>query len=190
MTMKSEGRTEDLRQSILRHDSPQRKIARRAAPSEIGLGLLNQTMRSPRPLALAILCMVALGATEAAGAINRAAAPSCASDAERPIYAQVGLASWYGGHAVGRRTASGEPLGRHALTAAHRTLPFGSIVRVTNLENWRAVVVTINDRGPNTRRNHGRIIDLSKPAALALGITRAGLTKIKLEEFKSAQPAG
>jgi rare lipoprotein A len=133
--------------------------------------------------------MAALGATNSAGAINRRASSPCASGVEQPVYSQVGLATWYGGHGAGRRTASGERMAGHTMTAAHRTLPFGSIVRITNLENCRAVNVTINDRGPNARRNRGRILDLSKPAALALGMTRTGVTKIRLEEFKTAQPA-
>jgi rare lipoprotein A len=186
MTMKSSGPTDDLRQSMLMHQGLRREIVRHVTPSGVSLGLPNQIMRSPCALALAILCMAALGATNAAGAINQTAAPSCASGAEKPVYTQVGLATWYGSRAVAHRTASGEPMTRHALTAAHRTLPFGSIVRVTNLENCQSVNVTINDRGPNARR-HGRIIDVSKPAALALGMTKAGVAKVKLEEFKSAQ---
>ena len=147
-------------------------------------------MRSPRALALAFLCLVALGATNAAGATNRAAARSCASGAEQPVYTQQGLATWYTGRAGGHRTASGEPMRLHALTAAHRTLPFGSIVRITNLENGRAVEVRINDRGPRGRRNGRRILDVSKTAAAALGMTRAGVARIKLEEFLSDQRAG
>ena len=81
-------------------------------------------------------------------------------------------------------------MGRHALTAAHRTLPFGSIVRVTNLENCRVVNVTITDRGPKGHRNQRRILDVSKPAAAALGMTRTGVTRIKIEEFLADQPAG
>jgi rare lipoprotein A len=153
-------------------------------------GLPKPATRSPCALALAVLCVAAFGASSATGAVNRAAVRPCASGAEQPVYSQVGLATWYGGHSAGHRTASGERMAGHAMTAAHRTLPFGSIVRVTNLENCRAVNVTINDRGPNALRTRGRILDVSKPAALALGMTRMGMTKIKLEEFKSAQPAG
>jgi rare lipoprotein A len=144
-------------------------------------------MRSPRFLALAIL-IVALGAARVTSAANRAAPRSCAPSAEQPIYIQEGLGTWYSPRAVGHRTASGEPTVRHALTAAHRTLPFGSIVRVTNLENCRAVNVAINDRGPNGRRNQRRILDLSKLAAVALGMTREGVVMIKLEEYPSDQP--
>ena len=152
--------------------------------------LLKPATRSPWFSALAVLCMAAFGASSATGAVHRPAEPPCAADAEQPVYSQVGLATWYGGHGAGRRTASGERMAGHAMTAAHRTLPFGSIVRVTNLENCRAVNVTINDRGPNAHRNRGRILDVSQPAALELGMKRTGVTKIRLEEFKSAQPAG
>lgn len=79
----------------------------------------------------------------------------------------VGKASWYGGRFHGRRTASGERFNKHALTAAHKTLPLGSKVIVTNLKNNSSVVVEINDRGPFVR---GRIIDLSQAAAQAIGM--------------------
>jgi rare lipoprotein A len=80
-------------------------------------------------------------------------------------------------------------MARHALSAAHRTLAFGSIVRVTNLENGRTVTVTINDRGPSGRRNHGRILDISKAAAVALGMTSSGVMRISLEKCLSDQPS-
>jgi rare lipoprotein A len=80
--------------------------------------------------------------------------------------AQSGLASWYGPGFHGRRTASGERFNAGAFTAAHRTLPFGSRVRVVNRANGRSVVVRINDRGPFSR---GRIIDLSRASARAIG---------------------
>lgn len=77
----------------------------------------------------------------------------------------VGMASWYGPGFHGRRTASGERFNQYAMTAAHKTLPLGSLVRVTNLETDRSIIVRINDRGPYRR---GFIIDLSKGAAIAL----------------------
>jgi rare lipoprotein A len=84
---------------------------------------------------------------------------------------QRGIASWYGQRFHGRRTASGERYDMHALTAAHPTLPFGTIVRVRSLVNGREVDVRINDRGPYIRK---RIIDLSRGAAEALGLLEAG----------------
>ena len=89
-----------------------------------------------------------------------------------------GRASWYGPGFHGRRTASGERFNTWAYTAAHRSLPFGTKVRVTNLRNGRAVVVRINDRGPYSG---GRVIDLSKAAAQAIGMLRAGTAPVRIE---------
>ncbi|MDR3750738.1 MAG: septal ring lytic transglycosylase RlpA family protein [Terracidiphilus sp.] len=89
-----------------------------------------------------------------------------------------GLASWYGGVFNGRKTASGERFDMHAMTACHPTLPFGSLVRVVNKANKRAVVVRITDRGDLV--DEGRIIDLSYGAAQKLAMTRIGLAKVDL----------
>ena len=86
--------------------------------------------------------------------------------------AQCGSASWY---ALRSKTASGERMNPAAMTAAHRTLPFGTLLKVTNQRNGKTVVVRINDRGPFIR---GRVIDLSKAAAVQLGFIRSGHTKI------------
>ncbi|QRG05474.1 septal ring lytic transglycosylase RlpA family protein [Xanthobacter dioxanivorans] len=86
----------------------------------------------------------------------------------------TGIASYYW---QGRSTASGERFNPSAMTAAHRSLPFGTKVRVTNLRNGRSIVVRINDRGPFTR---GRIIDVSKAAASELGFTGNGITRVHL----------
>ncbi|MEK0084207.1 septal ring lytic transglycosylase RlpA family protein [Benzoatithermus flavus] len=96
----------------------------------------------------------------------------------RAAFAQVGVASWYGPGFHGRRTASGEPFDQDDLTAAHRDLPLGSEVTVTNLENGRSIVVQINDRGPYVK---GRVIDLSKAAARRLGIIEEGVAKVRIE---------
>ena len=88
---------------------------------------------------------------------------------------QSGGASWYGPGFHGKKTASGERFNTRALTAAHRSLPFGTKVRVTNERTGRSVVVRINDRGPYA---HGRVIDLSKAAAQAVGI--AGVAQVSL----------
>ena len=90
---------------------------------------------------------------------------------------QRGKASWYGPGFHGRRTASGERFDMEALTAAHRTLPFGTRIRVRNSQNGREVVVRINDRGPWVG---DRIIDLSKAAAAALGLLQAGEAPVVL----------
>lgn len=89
-----------------------------------------------------------------------------------------GRASWYGPGFHGRRTASGERFDQYALTAAHKTLPFGTQVRVTNVNNGRSVVVRINDRGPYA---HGRVIDLSKGSAQQIGLVGSGVGTVKLE---------
>ena len=88
-----------------------------------------------------------------------------------------GMASYYGNELAGNRTASGERFNPGELTAAHRTLPFGSMVRVTNTSNGDSVVVRINDRGPFS---HGRIIDVSHAAAREIGMHRSGTARVKL----------
>ena len=91
---------------------------------------------------------------------------------------EVGTASFYSHHFHGRKTASGEIYNENQLTAAHRTLPFGTRVRVTNMKNDRSVVVTVTDRGPSNRR---RVIDLSRHAADLLGFVETGTTRVLLE---------
>src|ERR1041385_1972484 len=102
-------------------------------------------------------------------ALGEEAASIAPGHGERPVFAQTGIATYYGGRVVGHPTASGELLARHGLTAAHRTLPFGTVVRVTNLGNGRVVKVRINDRGPYVHKRARRILDLSKDAAAVLG---------------------
>jgi rare lipoprotein A len=93
---------------------------------------------------------------------------------------EVGVASWYGQEFHGRPTSSREVFNMNDMTAAHRTLPFGTHVMVTNLENDRSVVVRINDRGPFIR---GRIIDLSYAAARVLGLIGPGTARVRLENL-------
>ena len=95
-----------------------------------------------------------------------------------------GNASWYGPRFHGRRTASGENYDKYALTAAHKTLPFGTVVRVRSLALGREVDVRINDRGPFSP---GRVIDVSQAAAEALGLTGAGVAKVSLKVPGSAK---
>ena len=108
------------------------------------------------------------------------AAPSLAGKA----YTEEGLASWYGKKFQGKKTASGEKFDMHKLTAAHRTLPFGTRVKVTRIDNGKSVVVKINDRGPFVK---GRIIDLSKAAAKKLDMINAGVARVRIKVVKSAQ---
>lgn len=107
----------------------------------------------------------------------------CAShDIDPRGYDQTGTASYYGSRHHGKRTASGEPFDQHGLTAAHRSLPFGTRVQVTNLANDRRVVVRINDRGPHTR---GRLIDLSRAAAEQLGMIRSGTARVRVQSLSN-----
>lgn len=112
-----------------------------------------------------------------------AAAASMADSAVnlRVVQVRYGNASYYGGEFAGRATASGEVYDPGRLTAAHRTLPFGTICRVTNLANGRQVLVVINDRGPFIR---DRIIDLSFQAARSLGAILPGVVPVKVEILK------
>ncbi len=93
----------------------------------------------------------------------------------QPVLAQCGGASWYGPGFHGKKTASGQRFNENAMTAAHKTLPFGTVVKVTNQRTGKSIKVTINDRGPFAR---GRIIDLSKAAAAKLGTKKAGVGKV------------
>ncbi|NJL40249.1 MAG: septal ring lytic transglycosylase RlpA family protein [Leptolyngbyaceae cyanobacterium SM1_4_3] len=105
-----------------------------------------------------------------------------------PIQFSVrGMASWYGPGFHGNRSASGEIFNQNALTAAHRNLPFGTQVRVTNLSNGQSVIVRINDRGPYSG---GRVIDLSAAAARAVGLIQAGVAPVSLDVLGVAQTAG
>ncbi len=101
----------------------------------------------------------------------------CSSKSDQ-VFVKSGLASWYGPGHHGKRTASGDQFDMKAYTAAHKTLEFGTKVKVLNIDNGRIVVVTINDRGPYVK---GRIIDLSKSAASQLGCMRKGICRVKLE---------
>ncbi|HEY5792825.1 MAG TPA: septal ring lytic transglycosylase RlpA family protein [Chthoniobacterales bacterium] len=97
------------------------------------------------------------------------------------VRTQEGTASYYGGRWIGRLTASGERYRANDLTAAHRKLPFDSVVRVTNLKNQKSVIVRINNRGPYAR---GRMIDLSIAAAKRIDMVDAGVARVKLEVLK------
>jgi rare lipoprotein A len=104
------------------------------------------------------------------------AKPREASSSAKPY--QVGKASWYGGLFQGKATASGEDYDMYDFTAAHRELPLGTFVKVTNLSNLKSVIVRVNDRGPVTP---GRIIDLSYSAARSLDMHQNGLQKVQID---------
>ena len=97
---------------------------------------------------------------------------------------QVGMASYYSSKHDQRRTASGEKFQSSNLTAAHRTLKFGTLLKVTNLKNNKSVLVTVNDRGPHI---NGRIVDLSIAAAQEIDMVRDGTAKVKIEVIEFAE---
>jgi rare lipoprotein A len=94
---------------------------------------------------------------------------------------ELGWASWYGEECAGNLTASGEVFDMSGLTAAHRTLPLGTTVQVTNLKNKKTVLLRVNDRGPSLE---GRVIDVSRAAAQCLGFLNAGLTQVQVKVMK------
>jgi rare lipoprotein A len=123
-------------------------------------------------LSLAI-CIVATPTLFAANANSK-----LNSRDDKVVSSSSGVASWYGGRWIGRKTANGEIYQAGDMTAAHKTLPFGTRVRVTDLRTGESTVVRINNRGPFIR---GRVIDLSVAAASDLGIMNRGLARVKLE---------
>ena|ERR1700686_3660451 len=134
---------------------------------------------------LAVALLVGLGAahgpisSSAAGnpRLSPKPAPTALSAQSNVRPYQVGTASWYGDYFEGKPTASGEPFNMYGMTAAHLTLPLGTLVRVTNLRNHRSVIVRINDRGPYV---DGRIVDLSYNAAKVLRFEEQGLQRVRL----------
>jgi rare lipoprotein A len=117
----------------------------------------------------------AASAATALGLMMSSLTPVLGREGERVV--QRGKASWYGAFHHGRRTASGEIFNQNALTAAHRSLPFGTRLRVTNPQTGRSILVRVNDRGPFSAN---RIIDLSRAAAQAIGLQGVGLVVIVL----------
>jgi rare lipoprotein A len=105
--------------------------------------------------------------------------------AGQPIYTEVGMASWYGPPYNQRRGANGEIYDENAITAAHRTLPMGSLIRVTNLETGESAMMRITDRGPFVPN---RVLDLSVGAAKALGMWRAGTARVRIDVYETPKP--
>ncbi|MDD0824311.1 septal ring lytic transglycosylase RlpA family protein [Mannheimia sp. AT1] len=102
-------------------------------------------------------------------------------------YFQTGIASYYANKFNGRRTANGEIFSNAKMTAAHRTLPFGTLIEVTNLRNGRSVIVRINDRGPYI---HPRVVDLSSAAAKKIGMHHSGIARVKIDILNQNAKAG
>ncbi|MDQ6972283.1 MAG: septal ring lytic transglycosylase RlpA family protein, partial [Mariprofundaceae bacterium] len=100
-------------------------------------------------------------------------------------YDKTGVASWYGRDFHGKLTANGEQYDMHAMSAAHKTLPLPTLVRVTNLENGRSIVVRVNDRGPFVK---SRLIDLSYAGAKALAYDKQGTTRVRVQTLDGSRP--
>jgi rare lipoprotein A len=126
--------------------------------------------------------MRAVAAGLALALVACGAAPKTTQGKPSPPAVQEGLATWYGDNLHGGPTASGERFDQNAMTAAHRTLPMHTRVRVTNKRNGRSVVLRINDRGPFGNRR--RIIDVSKSAARKLDMIEAGVVPVRVEVVK------
>lgn len=146
-------------------------IALAAAVVTISTPVVQADARLPRPASTAPPASPILGAKP----VLQAAPKTAVASKEDKLR---GIASWYGAVLNGHRTASGERFDMFAMTACHPTLPFGSIVRVVDLNTRKSVVVRINDRGILSK---GRIIDLSYTAAQELKITKAGLAQVDVE---------
>jgi rare lipoprotein A len=142
--------------------------------------LTATTTRRRRALA-ALAALAVFGLTMCGPAPKREPTPVSTGKTERPGV-QRGLATFYGSEQHGGPTASGERFDKHLMTAAHRTLPLGTRVRVTNTRNGRSVEVRINDRGPYGGR--GRIIDLSEAAAQKLDMIDAGVVPVIVEVMR------
>ena len=129
-----------------------------------------------KPLVIALLSCATCAAAATSDSVS-----SADPGARGTVAVERGKATWYGGKHHGGPTASGERFNKNAMTAAHKKLPFNSIVRVTNLKNGRAVTVRINDRGPYGK---GRIIDVSEAAARKLNMIRSGVVPCTVEVIK------
>lgn len=131
------------------------------------------------PVILVLIAAVLL--TPSGGCLKRRESAAVGAGTRIKGKAEVGLASYYGVEAHGGSTASGETFDMYGMTAAHKTIPLGAEVKVTNLENGKSVVVRVNDRGPFVE---GRIIDLSYAAAKKIGMLDKGVVQVKLEVLK------
>lgn len=148
-------------------------------------------MRGRIARGVAIAVVVILGAAQGPASSwspnNQSVETRVAVPGARPAHPyQVGTASWYGDYFEGKPTASGEPFNMYDLTAAHPTLPLGTLVKVTNLRNHRTIVVRINDRGPIVP---GRIIDVSYGAAKMLRFQARGIQRVRLDVIPARKPA-
>ncbi|HUI68801.1 MAG TPA: septal ring lytic transglycosylase RlpA family protein [Nitrospirota bacterium] len=120
--------------------------------------------------------------------VHTAPSPEPAAVQEyREVYRERGTASWYGKEFHGRKTASGEKFDMYGISAAHRTLPLGTTLRVTNLDNYKSIKVRVNDRGPFASN---RVLELSYGAARELGFVAQGTARVKIESLEPVQDLG
>ena len=139
--------------------------------------------KSATKLFIILLISASFCASESKQNSNVSGNAEIVSAASKDIF-QSGTAAWYGKQFQGKKTASGELFDMNAFTAAHKTLPFGTVVRVTNLSNGSDVFVKINDRGPFTPK---RIIDLSHAAAKKIGMVSSGVAEVSIEIISEPQ---
>jgi rare lipoprotein A len=157
------GRPGALRCAIARHPTPSQNAVEQLMPSRL-------------PIMAVAVSIAAIAGCSKVTEEDGAEQPH--KKEKRPNFVQTGMASWYGKDFKGGKTASGERFDPEELTAAHRSLPFGTIARVTNLRNNRSVSVRITNRGPFIR---GRIVDLSPAAARELRIVNSGVARVRIE---------
>lgn len=173
---------------------PASHCAERRPGAERLAALLGRT-RSGRPRTAALriaasfavigLSSLTMGCAQSAEGVTQPVA--AATEAERPAGApQVGVASYYARHFTGRRMANGNRFDPHSDTVAHRTLPFGTVVRVTNLNNGLSTTGTVQDRGPWTR---GRIVDLSPRIARNIDMIRSGVARVEVVPVEMVEVA-
>jgi rare lipoprotein A len=167
--------------AIFSQDNSRWSVTMRAQPIKINDRRTRRRLRNLVGGGILVLTMSVAGA--ASDADGHGPAKNQTRLNKTLHWMEVGMASWYGPHFQGKRTANGESFDMNELTCAHRSLPMGSWVRVTNLKNMRSVFVRVNDRGPVTE---GRVVDLSFAAAKAVGL--AGVGKVKLEPVRGGDP--
>lgn len=164
----------------MHHHRPPRSLAARA------LRLAERAIPAVLAVVLAAISATGcarVGTPQESGGPSYDLPPFQRVEPEEPLesvdegWSEEGIASWYGESYHGRPTASGEPFDMHASTAAHRRLPFGTLVRVRNLENGKQATLRINDRGPFVR---GRVVDVSRRGAEELGLVAPGTAEVRL----------
>ena len=158
---------------MIRFIKSQRKLI---LATGLGLAVLSSpVMAKEANNAKVVRTTVKVSKTSVSGQVKKV---SYSPVSAKSTFSSSGVASYYGPGFHGRRTANGERFDMHAMTAAHRTLPFGTLVKVTNLSNGKTTVVRVNDRGPYVGN---RVIDLSVAAAKEIGSTGSGTARVNLE---------